>query len=91
MFQIERDERAGAARSLDVVVEFFQPALRPCHGDDMRALTGKAEGNRAPDAPRGACDNGGPPGKALASFGVLRRFFRHIALLACGSACLSQQ
>ena len=54
--EVERHQRGAAAVLPDLVVEFFQPALRARHRHDMRAgFCQRARGGIA-DAARGAGD-----------------------------------
>jgi len=39
--QVQRHQRGAAAVFADLVIEFFQPALRPRHRHDMRAGPGE--------------------------------------------------
>ena len=54
--EVERHQRGAAALFADLVVEFFQPALRARHRHDMRAGLGQRERGGIADAARGAGD-----------------------------------
>src|SRR5258708_19072472 len=54
--QVKRHQRGAAAVFPDLVVEFFQPALRPRDGDDMRTGLGERARRGIADAARGAGD-----------------------------------
>ena len=54
--EVERHQRGAAAVFADLVVEFFQPALRARDGHDMRAGAGKRARRGVADAARGAGD-----------------------------------
>src|SRR4051812_9539174 len=63
--QVERHQRGGAAVPSDLVVEFFQPALRPRQRDDVRTGPGKRPRGRIADAARGAGDESDTGGEGL--------------------------
>src|SRR5688572_15000384 len=52
--EVDRDERSGAAKGANLVVELFEGALRAGEGDHMRAGSGEGERGGAADAARGA-------------------------------------
>src|SRR5882672_6422977 len=54
--QIERDQRGAAAVLADLVVEFFEAALRSRHRNDVRAGLGQRTRGGIADAARGAGD-----------------------------------
>ena len=47
---VQRHQRRAAAFAADFVVELFQPALGPRHGDDMGTGTGQRSRRRVADA-----------------------------------------
>src|ERR1700744_2043877 len=54
--EVERHERRAAAVLADLVVEFFEPALRARDRDDMRARFRQRARGGVADAARGAGD-----------------------------------
>ena len=63
--EVERHQRGAAAVFADLVVEFFQPALRPRHRHDMRAGLGQRPRGGIADAARGAGDESDTGGEGL--------------------------
>ena len=63
--EIERHQRRTAADFADLVVELFEAALRPRHGNDMRAGFGQRDRGGIADAARGAGDESDTGGEGL--------------------------
>ena len=54
VLDVERHQRGGAARGLDLVIELFQPADGARHRHHMRSRLGELQGQRGANAARGA-------------------------------------
>ena len=63
--EVERHQRGAAAVLADLVVEFFQAALRARDGNDMRACAGERACGGVADAARGAGDEGDAGGEGV--------------------------
>ena len=63
--EVERHQRGAAAVLADLVVELFQPALRPRDRHDMRAGFGQRARGGIADAARGAGDESDTGGEGF--------------------------
>ena len=69
--EVERHQRGAAAVLADLVVEFFQAALRARDGNDVRAGAGERARGGIADTARGAGDEGDTGGEGFGHEGTL--------------------